>query len=216
MQTSKALKQFTNAGRGWVRRDMLLSSVALLVATSTIQTTAKVNVMKQVGRDVGSINPKAPQELSRFAFLVGQWRCDARLKSKDGPWQHFHVRWAGQYILDGYAIADEYTMTEPTGALVVLGMNFRTYDASKRAWHIKWLNGLSGTWTDLVSGDLGGISITDQAITYSFREPVAAQAYTKATYTNISKDHFTWLGESSNDGKSWAEFMVVECNRSRE
>ncbi len=170
--------------------------------------------MGQSGLEAGKINLKAPQELSRFAFLVGQWRCDARLKSADGGWQHFQVLWTGHYILDGYAIADEYTMTDPRGALVVLGMNFRTYDASKKEWHIKWLNALSGTWTDLVSGDAGGISITDRAITYSFKEPIAAQAYTRATYTNISGDRFTWIGEKSNDGQSWADFMVVECKRS--
>ena len=170
--------------------------------------------MGQIGLEAGRVNPKAPQELSRFAFLLGEWRCDARLKSADGGWQHFQVRWTGHYILDGYAIADEYTMTDLKGALVVLGMNFRTYDASRQAWHIKWLNAMSGTWTDLVSGDAGGMSITDRAITYSFKEPVAAQAYTRATYTNISKDHFTWIGEKSDDGESWADFMVVECKRS--
>ncbi len=65
-----------------------------------------------------------------------------------------------------------------------------------------------------MSGDAGGISITNTAITYSFKEPEAAQAYTRATYTNISGDHFTWIGEKSNDGQARADFMVLECKRS--
>lgn len=191
---------------------VLLSLFSLFLTSSTTQVNAKGNSMEQVERK----NAKAPQELSRFAFLIGQWNCEAKLKSADGAWQHFDVRWTGHYILDGYAIADEYTMTDRKGALVVLGMNIRTYDASKKAWHIKWLNALSGTWTDLVSGISGGMSITDRAITYSFKEPVATQAYTRATYTNITGDHFTWIGEKSDDGHSWADFMIVECKRSRD
>ncbi len=33
---------------------------------------------------------------------------------------------------------------------------------------------------------------------------------------NISKTHFTWRGEKSDDGKAWSEFVVVEAYRSEE
>jgi hypothetical protein len=29
----------------------------------------------------------------------------------------------------------------------------------------------------------------------------------------VSERHFTWKGEGSEDGKTWTEFMVVECER---
>lgn len=32
-------------------------------------------------------NPKAPPELSQFAFIIGEWQCDARVKGEDGTWQ---------------------------------------------------------------------------------------------------------------------------------
>ena len=54
------------------------------------------------------------------------------------------------------------------------------------------------------------------SIIYAFKEPVAAHAYTRATYTNISEKHFTWRGEKSDDGNAWREFMVVEACRSEE
>ncbi len=44
----------------------------------------------------------------------------------------------------------------------------------------------------------------------------AGYAYTRATYTNISKKHFTWRGEKSDDGKTLSEFVVVEAYRSKE
>ena len=159
-------------------------------------------------------NPGAPRELSRFAFLLGEWRCDVRLKREDGTWQSLKATWKGRYILDGYVIEDEYRMTGPAGELLVLGINLRCYDAQKKTWTMKWLNALAGTWVDLGPEELGGVQISEESIIYVLKEPVAAHAFTRATYTNISRDHFTWRGEKSNDGKAWEEFMVIEAYRS--
>lgn len=170
----------------------------------------------QGAQDFGSLNANAPAVLSRFAFLVGRYQCKAKLKSPTGEWQTFQATWNGHFILDGYAIEDEYRMTNPSGDLIVLGMNFRAYDPAKQKWNIKWLNGLGGTWMDLGTDDLGGVKIDDHSIIYTFKETGAFQAYVRATYTNISKTHFTWRGEKSDDGKSWTEFMVIEADRVNE
>jgi hypothetical protein len=170
-------------------------------------------VMKGYEQGQGKLNPKAPRELSHFAFLIGKFRCEASLKQADGTWQSFKGSWDGDFILDGYAIADEYRMTVPSGEIIVLGMNFRSYDAQRKSWNIKWLNALTGTWIDLGTADLGGVHIDDKGITYSMKEPVAAGALTRATYMNISGNHFTWRGERSDDSKAWAEFMRIECYR---
>lgn len=171
--------------------------------------------MKRDEQEHGRLNLKAPQELSRFAFLLGQWRCDARLRREDGAWESLKATWEGRYILDGYAIANEYRMTTPAGDLLVLGINLRSYDAKKKTWNMKWLNALGGTWTDLGLEELGGVKINEKGITYSMKEPVASHAFTRATYTNISANHFTWRGEKSDDGKAWEEFMVIESYRSK-
>lgn len=172
--------------------------------------------MDQVEEKFGKSNPRAPAELSRFAFLVGRWRCEAKLKLPSGEWQTLHATWLGRFILDGYAIEDEYRMTDSSGETIVLGMNFRTYDVAKQNWNIKWLNALAGTWVDLGSTELGGVRFDGEAIIYAFKETVAGHAYTRATYTNISDRHFTWRGEKSDDGKTWSEFMVIEAYRSKE
>jgi hypothetical protein len=164
-------------------------------------------------QDFGSLNPNASPELSRFAFLIGRFRCGAKVRSDGGEWQTFPAAWVGRFILDGYAIADEYRMAGSAGELLVLGMNFRAYDAVRKLWNIKWLNALAGTWTDLGPEELGGVRFENGSVLYAFREPVASHAYTRATYTNISGTHFTWRGEKSDDGKVWTEFMVVEADR---
>ena len=164
-------------------------------------------------KEFGKPNPAAPAALSRFDFLVGRWRCEARFKSADGAWQTFQATWIGRYILDGFAIADEYRMTGSSGEVLVLGLNLRAYDERKQRWNIKWLNALTGTWVDLGPEELGGVEDDGRSIRYVFRETVAGHDYTRATYTSLSKDRFRWLGETSNDMKSWSEFMVIEAYR---
>ena len=84
--------------------------------------------------------------------------------------------WLGRFVLDGYAIADEYKMTGSSGELIVLGMNLRSYDDAKQTWNMKWLNALAGTWVDLGPEELGGVHVDARSITYAFREPVAADS----------------------------------------
>lgn len=152
-------------------------------------------------------------ELERFAFLIGRYRCEARLKMPSGEWQRFEAGWEGRWILNDRAIADEYRMFGAGGEVLVLGLNVRAYDASKKSWNIKWIDGFSGRWTDLGPEELGGVQFDGSSVSYRFKEPMMAHAMTRATYTNISERHFTWKGESSEDGRQWTEFMVVECER---
>lgn len=169
--------------------------------------------MKRVEQEYGRPNPSAPPELSQFAFLVGKWRCDAKLKRHDGTWENLKATWEGRFILDGYAIAEEYRMTTQIGELLVLGINIRSYDAKRKTWGMKWLNALAGNWVDLGPEELGGVKVDEKSITYSYKEPSGPHAYTRSTYLNISQNHFTWRGEKSNDGKEWEEFLVIEVYR---
>jgi hypothetical protein len=172
--------------------------------------------MDQPDWELGEPNPNAPPELSRFAFLIGRFRCNARVRSAEGDQQTFPATWRGRYILDGYAIADEYRMTGSDGELIVLGMNFRTYDSGRRTWNLKWLHAPSGTWVDLGPEELGGVRFDGESIVYAFKEPMAGHALTRATYTNISMRHFSWRGEKSDDGRTWTEFMIIEADRSED
>ena len=172
--------------------------------------------MRLATRQSGKINPNAPAELARFAFLVGRWRFAARVKLPNGQTNSFRGAWLGRYILDGYAIADKYRMRDVSGKLIVLGLNLRAYDASKRIWNIKWLNALTGTWMDLTPSELGGVTYEGQSISYAFKELVpvdATHVYTRATYTSTSRTRFTWRGQKSSDGNTWTDFMVVDCHR---
>lgn len=171
------------------------------------------HAMERNEPEYGKPNANAPQELIQFGFLLGKWRGEAKLKREDGVWESLNASWTGHYILDGYAIADEFRMTTPEGQILVLGINLRSYDAMRKAWNMKWLNALSGTWTDLGPVELGGVVADGNAISYCMEEPVARHAFTRATYIKITTDHFTWRGDRSNDRKRWEQFLVIELHR---
>lgn len=192
---------------------LLPTLLATLLLFVTKPGEGRSRAMTRYERAYGKLNPHAPPELSRFAFLIGAWRCEARLKQDDGTSQALKGSWEGRYVLDGYAIEDEFRMMTPAGELMVLGVNLRAYDAQKKTWNMKWLNALAGTWTDLGPQELGGVTADDKAISYTLKEPVAHHAFTRATYTNFSSDHFTWRGERSNDGKTWEELLIIEVYR---
>lgn len=161
----------------------------------------------------GMRNPNAPAELDRLAFLIGEWRCDARFLGEDGSWQKFRAEWVGRFALDGYAVADEFRLLDGAGRLLVLGLNLRTYEPARKKWYMRWLQALEGSWTDLAPEEFGGAQFNGRSFSYIFREPMVRHAYTRATYTPDSESQFTWKGERSNDRTTWSEFMEIVAHR---
>ena len=160
----------------------------------------------------GRPHPDAAEELSAFAFLVGSWRCDVRVKNEDGSFESHDATWVARYILDGRVIADEYRETGPDGELIRLGATYRSYDKRRGTWVMKWHDALTSTWIDLGPEALGGVEFDDAAITFKHRLP--AGGLVRCTFTKIGRDHFTWLGELSADGgRTWDHVMVIEAVR---
>lgn len=160
---------------------------------------------------LGQPHPHAPVELAHFAFLVGRFTCEARIKTGK-EWQRLDATWEGRWILDGFAIADEYRVVGAFGQLVILGMSVRIYDAAHKRWNMKWLNAV-GIWTDLGPEELGGVRIGEGSISYVFRGLVAGHALTRSTFSDISEVHFKWQADMSDDGEVWEEFMSAEAWR---
>ena len=157
-------------------------------------------------------NPDAPPELSQFAFLIGAWRADGKLKSVDGKWKPFTADWTARYILGGYVITDEFHTNDTESEFQLHGATFRSYDGRRKIWVMKFLNARESSWLELGPENLGGVEVTDDAIT--FRHRVEPDGLMRVRFENISADHFTWRGQLSNDeGKTLDEVMVIEAER---
>ena len=56
----------------------------------------------------GRLNPKAPPETAQFAFMIGEFDCDDRIKNPaNGKWFEYKAIRRAAYILNGYAIHDQ-------------------------------------------------------------------------------------------------------------
>jgi len=177
----------------------------------------------QGSQQYGRPNPNAPPQLSRFAFLIGTWRCESRVKGQDGTYTSYDATWVGRYILDGYVIADEFRQVDAEGATIQLGQTFRSYDIERGVWEMRWLDALNSTWLELGPEDLGGVTVTDTAIIFKHGRPpgledlLPAHAIFRTGFYDISEDRFTWRAEISTDGqRTWEEVQVIEARRVRD
>ncbi len=80
---------------------------------------------------------------------------------------------------------------------------------------MKWHDALNSTWLDLGTEELGGVRVTDHSIRFKHHLPPDGQV--RITFSNISKNRFTWTADFSNDeGETWVEsVMAMEALRKR-
>ena len=171
--------------------------------------------------EFGTPHPEAPAELAAFAFLIGDWTCESRIKGADGEYQTYPATWVGRYVMDGYVIADEFRQFDANGNLTQLGTTYRSYNTERGAWTMKWLDALNSIWLDLGPEELGGVEVSDTSVVFKHylpegpaREFFPTQTIFRITFHDISRDSFRWKAEVSTDeGASWEQVQAIEARR---
>jgi hypothetical protein len=160
-----------------------------------------------------TLNPAAPPQLAAFSFLIGHWTGHVNAHQVDGTPINLVAEWSGHYMLDGYAIADHFSMRDTTGQLVMDGMNIRSFNSQTGAWTMRWLEALTSTCLVLGPSELGGVEIRPGSITYKIQY-TGAEIH-RITYSNITTAHFDWIADISRDnGRTWDEgVMTISADR---
>jgi hypothetical protein len=169
----------------------------------------------------GQLHPDAPRELARFAFLVGRWRCQSRVKSAGGAWRTHPAAWVSRFVLDGYAIADECRQSGADGTLLELNQTVRSYDAARRRWVIRWYDALAAEWLDVAPHELGGVQVDDTGLRCSSHaqlDTVWGARPEKTLYcvsfSGISARQFRQgTAVSSDGGRTFEEVEIIEARR---
>jgi hypothetical protein len=169
----------------------------------------------------GMPNANAPRELVLFDFLVGAWECESHVRGPDDVVRTRPATWVGRYVLDGYAISDEFRQLGPAGEVAMLGQTYRVFNTDSQTWVMKWLDALDATWLDLGPEDLGGVSVRDGTITFRHRRPrgrsgrlFPLNSLFRNTFFDIAEAEFRWRAELSTDnGETWAEVQTIEARR---
>ena len=157
-------------------------------------------------------NPSAPTETEQFAFMVGEWSCTTKGLQQDGTYTApGTAKWKAWFILDGWAIQDEWISNQPSGS-VFKGTNIRSYNPKIGKWECRWLPMGSLQWRHFVAEKVGGTVV----MTMVSPERDASGLYIdRNTFHNISKSSWSWRKDRSYDGgKTWTEgIFLIEAVR---
>jgi len=149
----------------------------------------------------GRLNPSAPEGTSQYAFMIGSWTCDERIR-RGGEWAPFKSFVKGYYFLNGFGIIN----TTYTGDAVSL-MTYE-YNPATKTWIITNSNAPEyrhSIWEGVKEGD------TMLARTET-TAPNGKSATLHITFYDIEADSFQWKLEAQTPG---GPFLIREktCER---
>jgi hypothetical protein len=136
--------------------------------------------------------------LGLYAFLVGRWEMDAFAIDEVGTRHTARGEIHAGWVLAGRAIQDVWIVpardAPPADPKVTrfYGTTLRVYDPGLDAWHITWIDPVTGTIRRQL-GRARGADIVQEG-------EIDGGGKSRWSFTEITPGSFHWLGERSLDG----------------
>lgn len=180
------------------------SIVLMLIAAIPVSSVATVSSVS-VDDEFGTLNPKAPPETAQFQFLVGRWDADYTGKRADGTIVKGRADWRIRFILDGYALQDEWEYMDVDGNVLSHGTMYRTYDTNLGKWTI-----VEQTTGNLHFNHMTAEKVGDTMVMHEEIETSNGKLKARRVFYNITQDSFDWRVDISPDGgKTWNEGVAT-------
>lgn len=191
-------------------------SIAILVPLTLSLAIASVSASEDRAQSLlfepsseypfGRPNPEAPQQLSQFAFMIGQNDCtDERLNNASAEWDKSTRTWDAYYYMNGYAIRDTGRSGGATNG------NIRVFDRGAQEWVVTFFSMPtygSGIWRGGMEGDKMVLKLPQKA------PGTDIDGFSRLTFSNISTTGFNWDGEwVSEDGSVVFPFWRIRCTK---
>jgi hypothetical protein len=160
-------------------------------------------------------SPERAEKLALYGRLIGDWGAEITAYSPDGK-SYFgqgeiHFGW----ILEGRAIQDVWMIPrlqdgKPGVPPMPIagnwyGTTLRIYDPAIDAWRIYWIDPATNSYRYQI-GRQQGKDIVQKGKTES-------GTHSRWSFTEITRDSFRWLAETSTDGKTWGSVVEVRARR---
>lgn len=181
---------------------------SLLLLVSTLLFTPP-----SFAQEYGSPHPEAPPQLRDFEFLIGPWNCEVEWTKADGSLGRGQGTWTGRWIVDGWAIEDDFV-----GGFApdYRATTFRAFNLQAGKWHGYWLDGQAGRWSrPLVEEEVDqGLRLrTSMGMRRPNGEPLELQL--RYHFYEIGEKAFSWRQDTSlDDGETWTESTTrIDCER---
>ena len=142
--------------------------------------------------------------------MVGTWNCTTKSLRPDGTFVEGKALWKGYFILDGWAIQDDWTSLDAAGKPQFHGTNIRSFNAELGKWECRWLPTGSLEWKHFLSWKDGETMVMEG----EGRDQRGAFV-DRNTFSNIGKDRWSWKKDRSYDGgKTWINGVsFIEATR---
>jgi hypothetical protein len=165
----------------------------------------------------GKAHPDAPPEIAQFGRLVGIWRAEQEVRTKDGGWAEGEPAvWTWKYVLDGFAIQDLWLHTEEhlPAYLGPLGRSYqlttlRIWERGSSSWRVAWAANGAGKTPGMDFGTFVGRGDGDDVVMHG----ESAFGQQRVTFSKVTANSFVWTSEYSTDGKTWTPVMRVRARR---
>ena len=153
------------------------------------------------------------KQLKKLDFFIGEWLLETRDIQPDGSFKKGTAKSSVTYILDGYAIQDDYRVLDENKTIIFRGTSIRSFNVQTGKYQIVWmmpgLTGLTDITADFIDSRLVGKG-KGYDENGSFIE--------RFEYYNISKDRYSFkMDRSYDNGKNWINnFGTFEAKRIQE
>jgi hypothetical protein len=157
--------------------------------------------------------PEIPEPADIYATFLGSWELDVYDYQRDGSIRRSNGEVHFARVLEGRAMQLVWAIPRRAARSSDLpktgnryGTTLCVWDPAIQAWHVTWINPVSGVRTELV-GRRSGQDIV-QIGTHADGTPV------RWNFSEVTRDSFRWTGEALQpDGKTW--MLEVEFRASR-
>jgi hypothetical protein len=156
-------------------------------------------------------HPDAPPETAQYGRLIGVWAVDNFIIQSDGTWpvEPVKARWEFRYILDGFAIQDDWVEPWPDepaeGETRHYGTNIRIYNPAKAQWEMAWISSKEQQLSTFTAKEIDGNLV--------MRGRHATGNDARITFSNIADDAFDWTLDFAQPGGSWLTVAKMHATR---
>lgn len=153
------------------------------------------------------------EQLKKLDFFIGEWLLETKDIQPDGSFKKGTAKSSVSYILDGYAIQDDYRVLDENNEVVFRGTSIRSFNSKTGKFQIVWIMpGFTGL-TD-ITAEFMGSRLVGNGKGYDENGPFIE----RFEYYNISKDRYAFkMDRSYDNGNNWIiNFGTFEAKRIQE
>lgn len=199
----------------------VLGSTAVVEAQDPLAEPMEISAIQDfLASGFGTLHADAPSQTDHFGQLVGVWRTETEMQTRDGAWvPQGEGLWAWKYDLGGFAVRDLWFSSEEAlpPYISALGRDYllssiRIFDRATSGWKVAWFANGGGV---LPGQDFGTFEAREEdGRVVMTAPPQPGFGVQRVVFDEISEDSFRWSSEVSQDsGTTWVTVMRVHARR---